>query len=89
MVIDFMLHDGVNDTHFFFFFFEDELEATLTELEENNCNLASLKAQRDAAKGAFFPVLNLRNKQGAGDRVRDKQKDLHDMKSSLKELMVI
>ncbi|XP_035540989.1 E3 ubiquitin-protein ligase BRE1-like 1 isoform X1 [Juglans regia] len=65
----------------------DELEVTLTELEENNCNLASLKAQRDAAKGAFFPVLNLRNKQGAGDRVRDKQKDLHDMESSLKELM--
>ncbi|KAK7817607.1 e3 ubiquitin-protein ligase bre1-like 1, partial [Quercus suber] len=64
-----------------------ELEVTLAELEESNCNLVSLKAQRDAAKGAFFPVLNLGNKQVASDRVRDKQKDLHDMESTLKELM--
>lgn len=70
-------------------FFEGELEVTLAELEESNCNLVSLKAQRDAAKGAFFPVLNLGNKQVASDRVRDKQKDLHDMESTLKELMVI
>ncbi|XP_040993640.1 E3 ubiquitin-protein ligase BRE1-like 1 isoform X2 [Juglans microcarpa x Juglans regia] len=64
----------------------EELEVALSELEENNCNLASLKAQRNAAKGAFFPILNLGNNQGAGDRVRDTQKDLHDMESTLKEL---
>lgn len=69
--------------------FEEELEVTLAELEESNCNLASLKAQRDAAKGAFFPILNQGNKHIAGDRVKDKQKDLHDMESTLKELMVI
>lgn len=69
--------------------FEEELEVTLAELEESNCNLASLKAQRDAAKGAFFPILNQGNKHIAGDRIKDKQKDLHDMESTLKELMVI
>jgi len=69
--------------------FEEELEVTLAELEESNCNLASLKAQRDAAKGAFFPILNQGNKHIAGDRVKDKQKDLHDMESTLKDLMVI
>lgn len=63
-----------------------ELEVTLAELEESNCNLASLKAQRDAAKGAFFPVLNVGNKPVASDKVRDKQKDLNDMESTLKEL---
>ncbi|XP_059451247.1 E3 ubiquitin-protein ligase BRE1-like 1 isoform X1 [Corylus avellana] len=66
---------------------KEELEVTLAELEESNCNLASLKAQRDAAKGAFFPILNQGNKHIAGDRVKDKQKDLHDMESTLKELM--
>ncbi|KAB1225237.1 E3 ubiquitin-protein ligase BRE1-like 1 [Morella rubra] len=64
-----------------------ELEVTLAELEESNCNLASLKARRDAAKEAFSPLLNLGNKQGAGDRIKDKQKDLRDMESTLKELM--
>lgn len=64
-----------------------ELGLTLAELEESNCNLASLKAQRDAAKGAFFPILNPGNKHVAGDRVKDKQKDLHDMESTLNELM--
>ncbi len=73
----------------FGWFFEGELEVTLAELEESNCNLASLKAQRDAAKGAFFPVLNVGNKPVASDKVRDKQKDLNDMESTLKELKVI
>lgn len=68
---------------------EEELESTVAELEESNCKLASLKAQRDSAKGAIFPVLSLGTKQVGGDKVRDKAKDMHDMESALKELMVI
>ncbi|GFS39294.1 histone mono-ubiquitination 1 [Actinidia rufa] len=64
-----------------------ELESTVTELEESNCKLAALKTDRDAAKGAFFPVLNFANKPVAVDRPKDKQKDLQDMESSLKELL--
>ena len=69
-------------------FFEGELESTVAELEESNCKLVTLKAERDAAKGAFFPVLNLGSKHVAGDKARDKQKDLHDMETTLKELLV-
>ncbi|KAM5554572.1 E3 ubiquitin-protein ligase BRE1-like 1 [Rosa sericea] len=61
-----------------------ELETTLGELEENNRQLASLKAERDSTKGATFPILNFLNKPV--DRARDKQKDLQDMESTLKEL---
>ncbi|KAL6124537.1 hypothetical protein ACLB2K_077049 [Fragaria x ananassa] len=64
--------------------FEGELETTLGELEENNHQLAILKAERDFTKGATFPVLNFLNKPV--DRARDKQKDLQDMESTLKEL---
>ncbi|XP_057492355.1 E3 ubiquitin-protein ligase BRE1-like 1 [Actinidia eriantha] len=64
-----------------------ELESTVAELEESNCKLAALKTDRDAAKGAFFPVLNFANKPVAVDRPKDKQKDLQDMEFSLKELL--
>ncbi|KAF8364884.1 hypothetical protein HHK36_033134 [Tetracentron sinense] len=64
-----------------------ELESTVVELEKNNSELATRKAQRDAAQGAFFPVLNLGNKNVTSDRARDKQKDLQDMESTLKELL--
>ncbi|CAK9149379.1 unnamed protein product [Ilex paraguariensis] len=65
-----------------------ELEDTLAELVENNCKLTTLKAERDAAKGAIFPVLNLvENKPIASDRMKDKEKDLRDMESALKELL--
>lgn len=59
------------------------------ELQESNCKLATLKAERDAAKGAFFPVLNLGSKHVSGDKVKDKHIDLHEMESALKELSVI
>ncbi|KAJ0112961.1 hypothetical protein Patl1_00150 [Pistacia atlantica] len=62
-----------------------ELESAVTELEESNCKLATLKAERDATKGAFFPVLNLGNKL-PGDKVRDEERDVRHMESSLKEL---
>ncbi|CAK7347813.1 unnamed protein product [Dovyalis caffra] len=64
-----------------------ELETAVAELEDSNCKLASLKAERDATKGAFFPVLNLGSKHVAGDKVRDKQKDLQEMESAVKELL--
>lgn len=63
-----------------------ELECTIAELEESNKNLAALKAETDAAKGAIFPVL-LGNKRVANDRAREKEKNLRDMESLLKELM--
>ncbi|KAF7137671.1 hypothetical protein RHSIM_Rhsim07G0033400 [Rhododendron simsii] len=68
-------------------FLEEELESTVAELEESNCKLATLKTESDAAKGAFFPVLNFANKPVASDRTKDKQKELQDMESTLKELL--
>nr|GMD77663.1 E3 ubiquitin-protein ligase BRE1-like 1 [Ipomoea batatas] len=64
-----------------------ELEKTIADLEESNRKLAILKAEKDVTKGAFFPVLNVGNKHVAGDKVRDKQKDMQDMESTLKELL--
>lgn len=66
-----------------------ELQNTIAELEVSHCKLATLKAQRDAAKGAGFPILNLGSKHVSGcEKIRDKVKDLQDMESALKELMV-
>ncbi|KAG6747915.1 hypothetical protein POTOM_047806 [Populus tomentosa] len=64
-----------------------ELETTVAELNDSNCKLATLKAERNATKGAFFPVLNLGSKHAAGDQVRDKQKDLQEMESAVRELL--
>ncbi|XP_043720938.1 E3 ubiquitin-protein ligase BRE1-like 1 isoform X2 [Telopea speciosissima] len=64
-----------------------ELECTFAELGESNSKLATLKAQRDAAQSAFFPVLNVGGRHAAGDKIRDKQRDLQDMESILKELL--
>ncbi|KHG13634.1 E3 ubiquitin-protein ligase BRE1-like 1 [Gossypium arboreum] len=64
-----------------------ELENAAVELKETNCELAALKAERDATKGAFFPVLNLGSKQVVGDKAKDKHRDLQEMESALKELM--
>ncbi|GMH00632.1 hypothetical protein Nepgr_002471 [Nepenthes gracilis] len=63
-----------------------ELEGTIRELEGSNQKVDALKAEKDATKGAFFPVFNLLSKHVAGDRVGDKQKDLQDIESTLKEL---
>jgi E3 ubiquitin-protein ligase BRE1 len=64
-----------------------ELESTIADLEESNRSLASLKAEQDAAKEAFLPVFVGNNKHFANDKPRDKQKDLHDMESTLKKLL--
>ncbi|XP_042511746.1 E3 ubiquitin-protein ligase BRE1-like 1 [Macadamia integrifolia] len=63
-----------------------ELESTFAELGDSNSKLATLKAQRDTAQSAFFPVLNVGGRQVAGDKARDRQRDMQDMESTLKEL---
>uniref|UniRef100_A0A7N0UII9 E3 ubiquitin protein ligase n=1 Tax=Kalanchoe fedtschenkoi TaxID=63787 RepID=A0A7N0UII9_KALFE len=64
------------------------LQNTVKELEDINFKVASLQAEGDATKGAFIPLLDMISKHVYGDRARDKQKDLQDMESMLKELMV-
>ncbi|QCE10905.1 E3 ubiquitin-protein ligase BRE1 [Vigna unguiculata] len=64
-----------------------ELASAVAELEESNHKLATLKAERDAAKGAVLPVLNVGSTHIPSDKIRDKQKDLQDMESTLKELL--
>ncbi|CAH9083731.1 unnamed protein product [Cuscuta epithymum] len=64
-----------------------ELQKTIADLEENNRKLAILKAEKEATKGTFFPALNVVNKHVAGDKVKDKHKDIKDMESTLKELL--
>ncbi|KAJ8541679.1 hypothetical protein K7X08_002495 [Anisodus acutangulus] len=64
-----------------------ELEKTIAHLDESNSKLAILKAEKDAAKGVHFPVLNLGNKHSANDKARDKQRDMQDMESTLKEYL--
>ncbi|BAT84706.1 hypothetical protein LR48_Vigan03g168600 [Vigna angularis] len=64
-----------------------ELASAVAELEESNHKLATLKAERDAAKGAVLPVLNVGSTHIPSDKIRDKQKDLQDLESTLKELL--
>ncbi|KAF9615523.1 hypothetical protein IFM89_024150 [Coptis chinensis] len=64
-----------------------ELESTILELAENNHNLAALKAQRDAAKGASFSVFSVGSNRVSADKGRDRQKDLQELESELKDLM--
>ncbi|GKV12797.1 hypothetical protein SLEP1_g23900 [Rubroshorea leprosula] len=64
-----------------------ELESVVAELEKTNCKLAALKAEKNATKGAFFPVLNIGSNHVAGDRVKDRAIDLQDLESVLKELL--
>ncbi|PPR82618.1 hypothetical protein GOBAR_AA38093 [Gossypium barbadense] len=64
-----------------------ELEIAVAELQVSNCKLATLKAERDATKGAFFPVLNIWGKPVAGDKFKDKHRDLQEMESALKKLL--
>ena len=64
--------------------FEGELKTVVGELEDSD---RQLKQKVTTAKGTVSPVLNVGNKHV--DRVRDKQKDLQDMESTLKDLMVL
>ncbi|XP_048447748.1 E3 ubiquitin-protein ligase BRE1-like 1 isoform X2 [Pyrus x bretschneideri] len=62
-----------------------ELETAAGELKDIDRQLDTLKPQKNAAKGTAFPLPNFGNKHV--DRVRDKQKDLQDLESNLKDLM--
>ncbi|XP_031502326.1 E3 ubiquitin-protein ligase BRE1-like 1 [Nymphaea colorata] len=62
-----------------------ELESTISELEESNRKLALLKAQRDSAQGAVFPVLNIGAKHASMEKIKEKPRDFHDMESAVKE----
>ncbi|KAL3814984.1 hypothetical protein ACJIZ3_016252 [Penstemon smallii] len=64
-----------------------ELESTIAELEESDRSLAILKAEIFIAKESFSPILNRGSKQVTSDKARDKQRDLQDMESTLKELL--
>lgn len=68
--------------------FQGELENEVVELQQCNGDLSALRAESDATAGAFFPVLSLGNKLATGDKGIDKQRDLQDMESVLKELTV-
>ncbi|OWM81958.1 hypothetical protein CDL15_Pgr027156 [Punica granatum] len=63
-----------------------ELESVMVALEETNKKLAPLKAEHDATKGTSFPPFNFGNKNLFGEKVRDKQRDLGDVESILREL---
>ncbi|PKI55045.1 hypothetical protein CRG98_024552 [Punica granatum] len=58
----------------------------MVALEETNKKLAPLKAEHDATKGTSFPPFNFGNKNLFGEKVRDKQRDLGDVESILREL---
>ncbi|ESQ39129.1 hypothetical protein EUTSA_v10001306mg [Eutrema salsugineum] len=66
-----------------------ELEDEVVELQQCNGDLSALRAERDATAGAFFPVLSPGNNIATSDKARDKQRDLQDMESVLKELTVL
>lgn len=76
-------------TLYFACVFEGGLENEVGELQQCNGDLSALRAERDSTAGAFFPVLSLGNKLTTGDKGSDKQRDLQDMESVLKELTVI
>lgn len=63
-----------------------ELASAVADLEESNRKLATLKAQKDVAKGLPLPFPSLGNKHGGPDKMRDKQKEVKDLESTLKDL---
>lgn len=66
-----------------------ELASTMSELEESNSKLASLKAQKDGSKVAPILKSKLGNKQSGVDMTRYEQKEIQDMESSLKEFKIL
>ncbi|KAJ6835519.1 E3 ubiquitin-protein ligase BRE1-like 1 [Iris pallida] len=63
-----------------------DLSETIAELEESKCKLATLKAQKDTAQGTPFLFPTLGDKQAGADKVRDRQKELQDLESTLEEM---
>ncbi|XP_074573606.1 LOW QUALITY PROTEIN: E3 ubiquitin-protein ligase BRE1-like 1 [Curcuma longa] len=65
----------------------EELASTVVELEESNCKISKLKLHKGTTQNSYFLFPNFGNKQVAGDKVKDAEKDMQHMESSLKELM--
>ncbi|KAK4755645.1 hypothetical protein SAY87_009402 [Trapa incisa] len=63
-----------------------ELQSVVTKLEDTNKKLAPLKAEHDATKGTSFPPFNFGNKNLFSEKVKDKQRDLRDVESILRDL---
>ncbi|XVF03892.1 hypothetical protein REPUB_Repub05bG0032400 [Reevesia pubescens] len=71
---------------------QDDTSTAIADLDESPDELswrklATLKAEKYATKGPFFPVLDLGSKHVTGDKVKGKHRDLHEMESALKELL--
>ncbi|KAL9259499.1 E3 ubiquitin-protein ligase BRE1-like 1-like protein [Drosera capensis] len=64
-----------------------ELESVGEELHESNQKVAALKAEKEATKGGFFLDMNHGSRSVADERAVDKQKEVQDMESAVKELM--
>lgn len=60
----------------------------MAELEDTNKKVAPLKAEHDATKGSSFPPFNFGNKNHFSEKVKDKQRDLRDVESILRDLQV-
>ncbi|KAL6903382.1 hypothetical protein ACP4OV_004195 [Aristida adscensionis] len=65
---------------------KEEWVITVAKLEESKRKLAALKAQGDNKQGTpiLFPALG--HKNSAGDKARDKQRELQDLEATHKEL---
>lgn len=75
-------------TYTFFLAFKGELECVVAELEDTSTKLAPLKAEHDATKGSSFPPFNFGTKNLFCEKVSDRQRDLKDVESILRELQV-
>ncbi|GAB2224302.1 hypothetical protein Drorol1_Dr00005055 [Drosera rotundifolia] len=64
-----------------------ELESVGKELHESNQKVAALKAEKEASKGGFLLDMNHGSRSVADVRAEDKEKEVQDMESALKELM--
>jgi E3 ubiquitin-protein ligase BRE1 len=67
----------------------EELTDAVAKLKESKQKLAVLKAQGDNKQGTPILVPTLGNKNATVDKVRDKQRELHDIEATHKELTVM
>ncbi|KAL9252735.1 E3 ubiquitin-protein ligase BRE1-like 1-like protein [Drosera capensis] len=64
-----------------------ELESVGKELHKSNQKVAALKAEKEGTKGGFLLDMNHGSRSVTDERAEDKQKEVQDMESALKELM--
>ncbi|KAK3145020.1 hypothetical protein QOZ80_4AG0321460 [Eleusine coracana subsp. coracana] len=65
---------------------KEELTSAVAKFKESKHKLAALKAQGDSKQGTPILVATLGNKNATVDKVRDKQRELHDLQATHKEL---